>query len=113
LGAGQTRYVATAALVTDLAVHFLWGRESSLVWVTRLSTGRSVAGAAVAISDFCTGAVRWQGRTDGEGTAGVRVPGGALRVRRLPVESPVARARQVRAGLQLHGIDLEQGDRAV
>jgi uncharacterized protein YfaS (alpha-2-macroglobulin family) len=71
LGAGQTRYVATAALVTDLAVHFLWGRESSLVWVTRLSTGRSVAGAAVAISDFCTGAVRWQGRTDGEGTARV------------------------------------------
>jgi len=71
LGAGQTRYVATAALVTDLAVHFLWGRESSLVWVTRLSTGRPVAGASVAISDFCTGDTRWQGRTDGEGTARV------------------------------------------
>ena len=67
LGAGQTRYVATAALVTDLAVHFLWGRERSLVWVTRLSTGRPVAGAAVAISDFCSGEVRWQGRTGGDG----------------------------------------------
>jgi alpha-2-macroglobulin len=71
LGAGQTRYVATAALVTDLAVHFLWGRERSLAWVTRLSTGRPVAGAAVAISDFCGGGVRWQGHTGADGTAAV------------------------------------------
>jgi hypothetical protein len=73
LGAGETRYVATAALVTDLAVHFLWGRESSLVWVTRLSTGRPVAGAAVAISDFCDGDTVWQGQTGADGTATVRV----------------------------------------
>jgi hypothetical protein len=71
LGAGQTRYVATAALVTDLGVHFLWGRESSLVWVTRLSTGQPVTGAEVAISDFCTGETRWRGRTGGDGTAAV------------------------------------------
>jgi hypothetical protein len=71
LGAGRTRYVATAALVTDLAVHFLWGRESSLVWVTRLSTGQPVAGAAVAISDFCNGDTRWQGRTGADGTVTV------------------------------------------
>lgn len=71
LGAGRTRYVATAALVTDLAVHFLWGRERSLVWVTRLSTGRPVGGAAVAISDFCSGEARWQGRTGADGTATV------------------------------------------
>ncbi|MDE2448405.1 MAG: hypothetical protein KGO22_05500 [Gammaproteobacteria bacterium] len=71
LGPGQTRYVATSALVTDLAVHFLWGRESSLVWVTRLSTGRPVPGAAVAISDFCNGETRWQGRTGADGTATV------------------------------------------
>ncbi|MGH8201434.1 MAG: alpha-2-macroglobulin family protein [Steroidobacteraceae bacterium] len=71
LGAGRTRYVATAALVTDLAVHFLWGRESSLVWVTRLSTGRPVAGAAVAISDFCSGETQWQGRTGADGVATV------------------------------------------
>ena len=71
LGAGQTRYVATAALVTDLAVHFLWGRESSLVWVTRLSTGQPVAAADVAISDFCNGETRWRGRTGADGTAAV------------------------------------------
>ena len=70
LGARRTRYVATAALVTDLAVHFLWGRESSLVWVTRLSTGRPVAGAAVAISS-CSGEMLWQGRTAADGTVTV------------------------------------------
>jgi uncharacterized protein YfaS (alpha-2-macroglobulin family) len=71
LGAGNTRYVATSALVTDLAVHFLWGRESSLVWVTRLGTGRPVAGAAVAITDYCNGDVQWQGHTGADGTATV------------------------------------------
>ena len=71
LGSGQTRYVATSALVTDLAVHFLWGREASLVWVTRLSTGQPVAGAAVAVSDFCSGETLWQGRTEADGTARV------------------------------------------
>jgi len=74
LGAGRTRYVSTSALVTDLAVHFLWGRETSLVWVTRLSTGLPVAGADVAISDFCDGATRWQGRTAADGTASVAEP---------------------------------------
>jgi alpha-2-macroglobulin len=74
LGAGETRHVATAALVTDLGVHFLWGRESSLVWVTRLSTGRPVAGAAVAITDYCNGETRWQGRTGADGTVGVAEP---------------------------------------
>ena len=71
LGAGQTRYVATSALVTDLAVHFLWGRETSLVWVTRLSDGRPVVGAAIAISDFCSGQTLWQGSTGVDGTAAV------------------------------------------
>ena len=71
LGTGQTRYVSTAALVTDLAVHFLWGRETSLVWVTRLSTGLPVAGAAVAISDYCDGEMLWHGRTGADGTARV------------------------------------------
>ena len=32
-------HVAAAALVTNLAVHFKWGHESSLVWVTALDTG--------------------------------------------------------------------------
>ena len=71
LGAGRTRYVATSALVTDLGVHFLWGRESSLVWVTRLSSGRPVAGAAIAISDYCGGETLWRGRTGADGTARV------------------------------------------
>jgi len=32
-------YVPAAALVTNLAAHFKWGRESSLIWVTALDTG--------------------------------------------------------------------------
>ncbi len=39
-------FVPTAALVTNLSVHFKWGRESSLVWVTRLDTGEPVKGAS-------------------------------------------------------------------
>lgn len=48
LGDG-TMYVATSALVTDLAVHLKKGRTSSLVWVTRLSTAKPVAGASVSL----------------------------------------------------------------
>jgi alpha-2-macroglobulin len=69
LGYEQTRYVATTALVTDLAVHFKWGRESSLVWVTRLSDGKPVAEADVAVSDGCDGSTLWQGRTGIDGIA--------------------------------------------
>jgi hypothetical protein len=69
LGRDQTRYIATSALVTDLAVHFKWGRESSLVWVTRLSDGKPVAGAEVSVTDFCVGNTLWQGRTDQDGVA--------------------------------------------
>jgi hypothetical protein len=69
LGRPATRYVATAALVTDLAVHFEWGRESSLVWVTRLSDGKPVADAAVTVSNLCSGAPLWQGHTDRDGLA--------------------------------------------
>ncbi len=69
LGEGKTRYVATAALVTDLAVHFKWGRESSLAWVTRLSSAQPVAGAEVVVADQCTGTRLWSGHTDAEGVA--------------------------------------------
>ena len=69
LGEGKTRYVATAALVTDLAVHFKWGRESSLAWVTRLSSAQPVAAAQIVVADQCTGATLWSGRTDAEGVA--------------------------------------------
>ena len=55
LGRKAPRYVATAALVTNMAVHFKWGREGSLAWVTALDSGKPVAGAEVRVSDSCTG----------------------------------------------------------
>jgi hypothetical protein len=39
LGAPRPMYVPTAALVTNLAVHFKQGRGNSLVWVTALESG--------------------------------------------------------------------------
>jgi alpha-2-macroglobulin len=67
LGRQAPRYVATAALVTNMAVHFKWGRERSLAWVTELSTGRPVANAEVQVSDSCTGARLAHGTTDRTG----------------------------------------------
>ena len=61
-------YVQSAALVTNLAVHFKWGRESSLVWVTALDTGAPVPKAQVAIQD-CSGKVYYRGQTDAQGRA--------------------------------------------
>ncbi|MFA5180813.1 MAG: MG2 domain-containing protein [Syntrophales bacterium] len=61
-------YVPAAALATDMAAHFKWGREYSLVWVTSLEKGTPVAGAAVVIRD-CKGKALWQGKTDRTGVA--------------------------------------------
>jgi uncharacterized protein YfaS (alpha-2-macroglobulin family) len=69
LGRDEPRHVSTAALVTNLSVHFLWGRESSQVWVTRLDDGSPVADAAVTVGEFCGGGTRWQGHTDAKGLA--------------------------------------------
>ena len=74
LGEDQVRYVATAALVTDLAVHFKWGRESSVAWVTRLSSGAPVPNAEVSVSDYCSGNVLWSGRSDSHGLAPIGRP---------------------------------------
>lgn len=74
LGRKAPRYVASAALVTNMAVHFKWGRERSLAWVTRLDTGKPVAGATVRITDSCTGEQLARGTTDASG--GVFVPQG-------------------------------------
>ena len=71
LGKHAPRYVATAALVTNLSVHFKWGRETSRVWVTRLDDATPVADADVEIMDYCTGTPRWHGRTDRDGIASV------------------------------------------
>jgi hypothetical protein len=58
--------VQAAALVTNLAVHFKRGRESSLVWVTRLDKGEPVAGAEVAVRD-CAGKLYAKGKSDALG----------------------------------------------
>ncbi len=64
LGRDTPRYVAAGALVTNMSVHFKWGREASLVWVTRLDNGMPVTGADIAVSDSCTGERFAAGRTD-------------------------------------------------
>jgi uncharacterized protein YfaS (alpha-2-macroglobulin family) len=74
LGRKAPRYVASAALVTNMAVHFKWGRERSLVWVTQLDTGKPLANAKVSITDSCTGKLLAHGNTDASG--GVFVPAG-------------------------------------
>ncbi|RIL01931.1 MAG: alpha-2-macroglobulin [Proteobacteria bacterium] len=64
----QPMYVAAGALVTNLAVHLAWGRESSLVWVTTLDRAEPVAGAAVSVVD-CRGAQLAEASTDADGVA--------------------------------------------
>ncbi len=64
-------FVPTAALVTNLAVHFKKGRESSLAWVTTLDKAEPVRDASVSVRD-CTGKEVWRGRTDSLGIARIR-----------------------------------------
>ena len=68
LGKEQPLYVPAAALVTNLSVHFKWGRENALAWVTTLDKARPVAGAHVTVQN-CQGAVLWRGDTDRSGIA--------------------------------------------
>jgi hypothetical protein len=77
LGPGNVRHVATGALVTNMAVHFQWGDGASLAWVTRLDDATPVAGAAVRVSDGCSGKLLWQGKSDAQGRA--RIPAGLPR----------------------------------
>ena len=67
LGRNVPRYVAAGALVTNMAVHFKWGREASLAWVTTLDTGLPVAGADVRVTDSCDGSQLARGVTDKQG----------------------------------------------
>ena len=67
LGRNTTRYVSAGALVTNMAVHFKWGREASMAWVTALDSGKPVGGAAVRVTDSCTGAVLARGSSDAQG----------------------------------------------
>lgn len=63
---GRPMFVSAAALVTNLAVHFKWGLDESLVWVTALSDARPRSGAAVEVFD-CAGSSLASGRTDKNG----------------------------------------------
>ncbi|WP_297212753.1 MULTISPECIES: alpha-2-macroglobulin family protein [Thermodesulfovibrio] len=71
LGEKKPMYVQTAALVTNLSVHFKWGRENSLVWVTTLEGAEPVKDAEVKIRD-CSGKLIWTGKTDSNGLAYVK-----------------------------------------
>ena len=61
-------YVRSAALVTNMAVHFKWGVASSLVWVTSLDQAKPVANATISVRD-CAGKEHWTGTTDKSGIA--------------------------------------------
>ena len=63
-------YVPTAALVTNLSVHFKWGAEQSVAWVTTLDEAQPVDGAQVTVRD-CKGGIVWQGATDRQGLASI------------------------------------------
>lgn len=65
---GKPYHVSAGALVTNLAVHFKWGRESSLVWVTTLDKGEPAGGADVAVLD-CSGKALYEGKADRQGIA--------------------------------------------
>ncbi len=72
LGKRAPMYVRTAALVTNLGVHFKLARGegdgsmSGLAWVTALDDGKPVRDAAVAVRD-CSGRLLGEGRTDASG----------------------------------------------
>lgn len=54
LDAGGPFHVASATLVTDLALHLKTGRTQGLAWLTSLSTAQPVQGAQIAVVD-CMG----------------------------------------------------------
>ena len=68
------RYATGSVVVTDLAVHVHRARESSVVWVTRMSNGQPVDGADVAIRDACTGHLVARAATDADGLASIPGP---------------------------------------
>jgi len=75
LGEPKPMYVPTTVLVTNLSVHFKWGGQSSLVWVTTLDGAKPVPQAAVQIRD-CEGKLHWEGKTGADGIARVdKLPG--------------------------------------
>ena len=69
---GWQRTQRVTGQITDLAVHTKLGATSGIVWVTRVSDGKVVPGAALSLYD-ADGSVKWQGKTDTDGLS--RVPG--------------------------------------
>nr|WP_080634509.1 MG2 domain-containing protein [Leptospira weilii] len=67
LGTNQPFYVRTSALVTNLSLHFKWGNESSLVWVTKLNDAKPVPGADIQIFN-CKNEKIFVGKTGPSGT---------------------------------------------
>lgn len=68
LGKPAPMYVRTAALVTNLGVHFKAGRDNAMAWVTTLDGGKPVREANVAVRD-CSGRLIASARTDDAGVA--------------------------------------------
>ncbi len=68
LGQEAPLYVPAAALVTNLSAHLKRGKDSSLVWVTALDTGKPVENAKVYVSD-CNGKDIWTLKTNEKGIA--------------------------------------------
>jgi uncharacterized protein YfaS (alpha-2-macroglobulin family) len=104
LGASRPMYVPTAALVTNLAVHWKWGRERSLAWVTALDSGRPVGGARVTVYD-CAGTALARADTDARGLAWVPalpLPGDLPRCPRPEFPSPFFDWSQITALESLH-----------
>jgi uncharacterized protein YfaS (alpha-2-macroglobulin family) len=104
LGQPAPVYVPAAALVTNLAVHFKWGRESSLAWVTTLDEGRPVPEARVAVHD-CRGAVLWHGQTDQQGIARIGPLPGREALLRCARGAVVADYRDFEPGGPLDGLE--------
>lgn len=73
LGKTQPMYVRTSVLVTNLGVHFKQGRESSVVWVTALDSGKPVPNAQVRVTD-CNGEQLALGKTDANGLVAISKP---------------------------------------
>ncbi len=68
LKSSGTYFIQTTALVTNLSVHFKWGRESSLAWVTSLDRGEPIGEALVALRN-CKGDILASSKTDKNGIA--------------------------------------------
>ncbi|HEU4371935.1 MAG TPA: MG2 domain-containing protein [Telluria sp.] len=66
LSGGKPYYAYSSALVTNMAVHFKLGRESSLAWVTQLDNAKPVGNAQVSVAS-CDGEPLWSGTTGADG----------------------------------------------